>query len=77
MITSEERLRFESLCRTVAAEGLEGGGIGTVSEKRMHKTLKRYICPDEGFHEARIKADGVAYFSENEFSAIYATASSV
>ena len=37
-----------------------------MSEKRMHKTLKRYICPDESFHEARIKQSGEARFSENE-----------
>ena len=66
MIDSSERLRFDKVCRAVAAEGLEGSVIGTMSEKRMHKTLKRYICPDESFHEARIEASGVARFTGKE-----------
>ena len=59
-MTFEEKMKFELLCRETAAEGLEGQGIGTFSEKRMHKTLKRYICPDEECHEIRIKPDGSA-----------------
>lgn len=66
MIDKSEKLRFDSICRAVAAEGLEGSVIGTMSEKRMHKTLKRYICPDESFHEARIKPSGEAFFSGKE-----------
>ena len=66
MIDKSEKLRFDSICRSVAAEGLEGSVIGTMSEKRMHKTLKRYICPDESFHEARIKPSGEAFFSGKE-----------
>ncbi len=66
MITSGERERFESICLSVAAEGLSGGVIGTMSEKRMHKTLKKYICPDESFHEARIQSSGVARFTGKE-----------
>lgn len=54
----ENKLIFDSICRSVAAEGLSGEGIGTMAEKRMHKTLKRYICPDESCHEVRIKPDG-------------------
>ena len=60
MLTFEEKIKFELLCRETAAEGLDGQGIGTFSEKRMHKTLKRYICPDEECHEIRIKPDGSA-----------------
>ena len=58
MINNDDKLRFDSICRSVAAEGLLGEGIGTMSEKRMHKALKRYICPDESCHEVRIKPDG-------------------
>ena len=66
MITESEKIRFEKICLSVAAEGLEGAVIGTMSEKRMHKTLKRYVCPDESFHEARIQASGVARFTGKE-----------
>ncbi len=54
----ENKLIFDSICRSVAAEGLLGEGIGTMAEKRMHKALKRYICEDENCHEVRIKPDG-------------------
>ena len=66
MITDGEKRRFKEISLSVAAEGLEGGVIGTMSEKRMHKTLKRYICPDESFHEARIQESGVARFTGKE-----------
>ena len=58
MINDSDKLRFDSICRAVAAEGLSGEGIGTMAEKRMHKALKRYICEDESCHEVRIKPDG-------------------
>ena len=60
MLTFEEKLNFELLCREIAAGELNGEGIGTFSEKRMHKTLKKYVCPDESCHEIRIKPDGSA-----------------
>lgn len=58
MIGAAERLRFARICREIAAEELCGEGIGTLSEKRLHKTLKRYFCEDESCHEVRIKPDG-------------------
>ena len=66
MITNGEKNRFEQICLAVASEGLAGGVIGTMSEKRMHKALKRYICPDESFHEARIQESGEARFTGKE-----------
>lgn len=57
-MTNDDKLRFDSICREVAAEGLDGAGIGTMAEKRMHKSLKRYICSDGSCHEVRIKPDG-------------------
>ena len=62
----ESKLIFDGICRSVAAEGLEGAGIGTMAEKRMHKALKRYICPDESCHEVRIKPDGTASTEDRE-----------
>lgn len=60
MLTNEEKIKFESLCREISAQELDGNGIGTLSEKRMHKTLKKYVCPNEDCHEIRVRADGSA-----------------
>ena len=62
----ENKLIFDSICRSVAAEGLLGEGIGTMAEKRMHKALKRYICPDESCHEVRIRPDGTPSTEDRE-----------
>ncbi len=67
-MTELDKKRFESICLSVAAEGLDAGGIGTMSEKRMHKALKRYICPEENYHEIRIKPDGSVSYDENDKS---------
>ena len=61
-----DKLRFDSICREVAAEGISGEGIGTMAEKRMHKALKRYICLDESCHEVRIKPDGTPSIEDRE-----------
>ena len=66
MMVNSDKLRFDSICRSVAAEGLSGEGIGTMAEKRMHKALKRYICEDEGCHEVRIKPDGTPSVEDRE-----------
>ena len=66
MIENSGKIRFDSVCRAVAAEGLSGEGIGTMAEKRMHKALKRYICEDESCHEVRIKPDGSASTLDRE-----------
>ena len=66
MINNDDKLRFDLICREVAAEGLLGEGIGTMSEKRMHKALKRYICPDGNCHEVRIKPDGTPSIEDRE-----------
>ena len=67
-MTELDKKRFESICLSVAAEGLDACGIGTMSEKRMHKALKRYICPDESCHEVRIKPDGSVSYDEKDKS---------
>ena len=58
MMENDEKLRFEALCREIGAAELNGEGIGTYSEKRLHKTLKLFFCPDESCHEVRIRPDG-------------------
>ena len=53
MIPELEREKFRSICRSVLTErtAAEGGGIGTLNEKRMHIALKRFVCPDETKYE--------------------------
>jgi phage shock protein PspC (stress-responsive transcriptional regulator) len=58
MISTEEKLRFSMVCREIAANELCGEGIGTYSEKRLHKALKHFFCDDADCHEVRIKPDG-------------------
>ena len=45
--------RFEAACRAAAARE-RTGGIGTLAEKTLHAVLKRYIEPDERFHEVQV-----------------------
>ena len=48
---------FQRLCREcVTQRRAEGeGGIGTLAEKRLHAVVKKYICPNEDFHEVGIQ----------------------
>lgn len=54
MISDFEREKFRAICREVLLErtSSEGGGIGTLNEKRMHIALKRFVCADETRYEA-------------------------
>ena len=45
--------RFENACRAAAVRE-RGEGIGTLGEKTLHAVLKRYIEPDESFHEVPV-----------------------
>ena len=62
MISELEREKFRSICRAVLTErtAAEGGGIGTLNEKRMHIALKRFVCPDETKYEADMGSRFVA-----------------
>ncbi|MBE6590314.1 MAG: hypothetical protein E7643_09055 [Ruminococcaceae bacterium] len=57
-------LRFRELCREAMLQRHEQGldGIGTLAEKRMHAILKKYVCPNENYHE--IPVDGTRYVSD-------------
>ena len=63
-VTEAERARFERLCdEAMLNRRSEGdGGFGTLAEKRMHAILKRYICPNEDFHE--VGMNGTRYISD-------------
>ncbi|MBQ9784850.1 MAG: hypothetical protein IJW29_05055 [Clostridia bacterium] len=52
-VSDADRARFARLCTEAAlSRRSEGdGGFGTLAEKRMHAVIKRYICPNEDFHE--------------------------
>ena len=60
MITEADKLHFECMCQRFAREELCGEGIGTYSEKRLHKILKYYFCPSPSCHEVRIDKNGQA-----------------
>jgi hypothetical protein len=49
---------LDVLSESCKIEDEEYGGIGTLGEKQMHAAIKRFICPDEDFHE--VKIDGSA-----------------
>lgn len=55
---------FDALCeevlRTPQSDG--EGGIGTLGEKRMHALIKRFVCPNVEFHEARL--EGTRYVAD-------------
>ena len=57
-ISRADTLRFRSIVIDLMTEAAklspaadEYEGIGTLSEKQMHAAIKRFICPDEDFHE--------------------------
>ncbi len=55
-VSDADRARFARLCteaaRTRRSEG--DGGFGTLAEKRMHAVIKRFLCPNEDFHEVGV-----------------------
>lgn len=63
-ISPEKRARFCRLCdEAMLNRRSEGdGGFGTLAEKRMHAIIKRYLCPNEDFHEVGL--DGTRYISD-------------
>ena len=47
----QEKERFDALCATEAGTMPEEGQIGTYGEKRLHRILKSWCCPDDSAHE--------------------------
>lgn len=54
MISASEKVRFERVCRDMLLADRQRDGIGTLSEKRLHSTLKSFICDDKGCHEIKV-----------------------
>lgn len=54
MVSAEEKLKFEKICLDVSDSERALFGIGTYSEKTLHRILKSYLCPDTDLHEVGI-----------------------
>ena len=54
MITNEEKLRFDAVCRDTLLSAHERSGIGTLGERTLHLILKRYFEPDCTLHEQKV-----------------------
>ena len=55
---------FQDLCNEIIRATRSQGemGIGTLAEKRLHAAIKRYVCPNEDFHEVGVA--GTRYVSD-------------
>ena len=68
MVSTEEKLKFEKICLDIVGQEHALFGIGTYSEKTLHRVLKCYFCPDTDRHEVGIGSfvadavcDGIIY----------------
>ena len=72
-ISRSDTLRFRSIVIDVMSEAAsidaadeEYEGIGTLGEKQMHAAIKRFICPDEQYHEIPLdKGERAGELDEN------------
>ncbi len=56
MISESEKLRFEIICREeMILPRKEGESIGTLSEKRLHSIIKKFIAPESDDHEVLLR----------------------
>lgn len=51
-----DSIRFQDACCQIVNQSRKRNGIGTLGEKTVHAVLKKYLEPDENYHE--IKIDG-------------------
>ena len=54
MVSAEEKQRFEKICIDMQDATRANFGIGTYSEKTVHRVLKTFLCPDTDYHEVGI-----------------------
>ncbi len=54
MVNAEEKQKFEKICLEMQNISHTTLGIGTYSEKTLHRVLKSFLCPDTDFHEVGI-----------------------
>ena len=56
MISEAEKLRFKIICNEeILAPRKEGESIGTLSEKRLHSIIKKFIAPESEDHEVVLR----------------------
>ncbi len=70
MISAEQRLAFLSARAEVIGTDVSDGGIGTLSEKALHKMLKLYIEPRCDKHEIKILGSVADILNENGITEI-------
>ena len=49
-----DKARFQAACEKANTAELSQGGIGTLAERTLHRTLKHYFEPDPSHHEVKI-----------------------
>ena len=56
LLLVERRARFARICDEMIREKHTMGesGIGTLGEKRLHLTVKRFLCENEDYHEVGV-----------------------
>ena len=54
MASAEEKQKFEKICLESINTKRRNLGIGTYSEKTLHRVLKTFLCPNTDFHEVGI-----------------------
>lgn len=64
-ITSDQLYAFKKLCSEVLTSARSDSGIGTLREKKLHAIIKKYVSPDERFHEIRV-VDTIDGLSDEE-----------
>lgn len=52
-LTSEDKEQFQKSCKEILENERIRLGIGTLSEKTVHAVLKKYLVPDEKYHEIK------------------------
>ena len=70
--SNAETKRFREIVLDVLSEACQApqdeeeyDGIGTLGEKQMHSAIKRFICPDESYHEALIDGSELCNIAED------------
>lgn len=58
--------RFERICRADSESLHLQNGIGTLSEKRLHRILKKYLCEDTASHEVKLGRYVADIFSDGQ-----------
>lgn len=49
-----DQILFHKVCDEVIGQRMGLNGIGTLSEKTVHSVIKRYLSPDDQYHEVKL-----------------------